>query len=97
MTEPAVLRCPLPGRVVISDAPIACPTCGAADRLILGMDLDDRGDEPSYMSCPGGHTWAEERLPRWFSAGLLDEIFQVDPTLLGRLEEIRAMQEEQGL
>lgn len=90
MSTPPVLRWPLPGRVLGTDEQlIACPTCGADEALALGMDLDDHTDAPSYMSCRAGHSWAEERLPRRLGAELLADILDVDPSILGRLDELR--------
>lgn len=87
MTEPTVLRWPMPGRVTVGRGEtLACPVCGAVERLVLGMDLDDRSEEPSYMACPGGHTWAEGRLPRWFGALLLADILDIEPSILDDLQ-----------
>lgn len=94
MTTPPVLRWPMPGRVVDQAGHlIACPVCGALEHLVLGMDLDDHSDEPSYMACPGGHTWPEERLPRRLGALLLADILEAEPGLLAELE---ALQREHG-
>lgn len=90
MSEPAVLRWPLPGRVVDQDGrPIACPQCGAADRLLLGMDLDDHTDAPSYMSCRSGHSWAEERMPRRLGVLLLADILDIEPGILARIDDLQ--------
>ncbi|MFF4836574.1 hypothetical protein [Streptomyces sp. NPDC001315] len=90
MSTPPVLRWPMPGRVLGIDGQlIACPTCGAGEALALGMDLDDHTDAPSYMSCQAGHSWAEERLPRRLGAELLATILDIEPGLLGSLDELR--------
>jgi hypothetical protein len=93
MTEPVVIRWPIPDHAVLASGPITCPTCGGDESLTLAMDLHDRSDDPSYMSCPVGHIWAEERFPRIFAAELLDEILQIDPSILGHLDELREIQE----
>lgn len=92
MTEPTILRWPLPMPVPRGGVPIACPTCGGVDRLVIAMDLDDRSEEPSYMTCQQGHTWAEPLLPRRFGAQLLGDILEADPSLLGRLDDLREVQ-----
>jgi hypothetical protein len=80
----------MPGRVLGENSrPIACPTCGADDRLLLGMDLDDRSEAPSYMSCGNGHSWAEKGMPRRLGALLLAEVLDLDPSLFGRLDELQ--------
>lgn len=96
MSTPPVLRWPIPGRAVDEAGQLlACPACGAADRLLLGMDLDDQTDAPSYMSCRNGHSWAEARLPRRLGALLLAEILDLDPSILGRLDELHDVHGEQ--
>lgn len=90
MSEPPVLRWPMPGRVTVGRGEaLACPVCGAVERLVLGMDLDDQSEEPSYMTCPGGHTWAEGRLPRWFGALLLADILDIEPGILAHLDDLQ--------
>lgn len=97
MSTPPVLRWPLPGRAVDeAGVLIACPTCGAADRLLLGMDLDDQTDDPSYMSCGSGHSWAEPRMPRRLGALLLAEVLDIDPSILGHLDELRDVHGERN-
>ncbi|MGW3024506.1 hypothetical protein [Streptomyces sp. NPDC001221] len=92
MSTPVVLRWPLPDWV-IAEAGVACPVCGATARLLLGMDLDDHSDAPSYMACPAGHQWAEAGLPRRLGALLLADILEADPSILGRLDELRDLQD----
>lgn len=90
MSGPAVLRWPLPGRVVDETGqPIACPVCGSQERLLLGLDLDDHSDAPSYMGCHGGHSWAEERMPRRLGALLLADILDIEPGLLAHLDDLQ--------
>lgn len=89
MSEPVVLRWPLLGRTTVEGVLIVCPECGAEDRLTLGMDLDDRSEGPAFMACPEGHLWAEERFSRRLAGEFLDEILQLDPTLLGQLDALR--------
>lgn len=93
MSTPAVLRWAMT-RPFVDQAGqvIACPTCGAVQRLVVGMDLDDVGsDEPSWLTCPAGHTWAAAGLPRGLAALILAEILDADPSVLGHLEELRRM------
>ena len=92
MTTPAVLRWAMPGPFVdhTTGRTVACPECRATARLVVGMDLDDvDSDDPSWVSCPAGHRWAEAGLPRGLAALILAEILDEDPSLLGRLEELR--------
>jgi hypothetical protein len=96
MSEPVVLRWPLPGITTVEGVLITCPECGAEDRLALGMDLDDRSDGPAYMSCQQGHLWAEERFSRRIAGEFLDEMLQLDPTLLGHLDDLRDAQARKG-
>lgn len=96
MSQPVVLRWPLPGFTTVGGVLITCPECGAGDRLTLGMDLDDTSDGPSYMSCQQGHLWPEDRFPRRLAAEFLDEILHVDPTLLGQLGQLRTAQARTG-
>lgn len=93
MSEPTVLRWPLPTPVRRGDVQIACPVCGSIEPLTIGMDLDDRGDDPSYLTCPDGHTWAEPLFPRWMGAELLGLILDDEPGLLGELQELQEFQE----
>ena len=90
MKAPVVLRWPLPD--IAESHLAACPACGTRSSLTLAMDLDDRSDAPSYMTCPQGHTWAEDSFPRRLAAELLDDILQVYPDLLGWLDDLREMQ-----
>lgn len=93
MSVPA-LRWPIPGRAVDQAGQvIACPTCGADERLLLGMDLDDRSDAPSYMSCRSGHSWPEAGMPRRLGAQLLDEILDLEPGLLAHFDELQRVHE----
>lgn len=90
MSTPAVLRWPMPGRVVDQAGQvIACPTCGVEERLLLGLDLDDHSDAPSYMSCRSGHSWAEVGMPRRLGALLLADMLDIEPGLLAHLEELQ--------
>lgn len=92
MTTPAVLRWAMPGPFVdhTTGRTVSCPECRLTERLVVPMDLDDvDSDEPSYITCPGGHTWAEAGLPRRLAALILAEILDAEPSILGRLEELR--------
>ncbi|MFJ4623057.1 hypothetical protein [Streptomyces sp. NPDC088812] len=90
MSEPVVLRWQMPAPIRGAGGRVAaCPECGLMVRLILAMDLDDHSDEPSYLTCPGGHTWPEAAIPRRLGALLLAEILESDPGLYGRLDELR--------
>lgn len=90
MTAPVVLRWPMPGPIRgVGGHVVACPECYLTVRLVLAMDLDDSSDEPSYLTCPGGHTWPEPAVPRRLAALLLAEVLAADPSLLGHLDELR--------
>lgn len=92
MSTPAVLRWAMPGPFVdhTTGRVAACPECGARERLVVGMDLDDVDSvDPSWVSCPAGHQWAEAGLPRSLAALILAEILDADPSILGRLDELR--------
>jgi hypothetical protein len=92
MSTPPVLRWAMPGRFVdhTTGRIVACPECRATERLVVGMDLDDVGsDEPSWLSCPSGHTWSEAGLPRGLAALILAEVLDADPSVLGHLDELR--------
>lgn len=91
MSTPPVLRWPMPGPFVdhTSGRVIECPTCRETERLVVAMDLDDHSEGPSYITCPGGHTWPEAGLPRRLAALLLAEIFEAEPSLFAHLEELQ--------
>jgi hypothetical protein len=90
MTTTAVLRWPIPEPIRCADGHvIACPTCGRMVRLVLAMDLDDHTDAPSAVSCPAGHAWFEERLPRRWGALLLAELLDAEPGIFAHLEELQ--------
>lgn len=90
MSTPPILRWPLPGPALgVTRQPVVCPECGAREGLLIGLDLDDHSDEPSHMACPNGHRWLEAGMPRRIGAELLADVFDLDPGLYGRLEELR--------
>lgn len=92
MSTPAVLRWAMTRPFVdhTTGQTIACPTCRATERLVVGMDLDDVDSiEPSWLTCPAGHTWPEAGLPRGLAALILAEVLDADPSLLGRLDDLR--------
>jgi hypothetical protein len=62
---------PLPCRVTRGLDLIAWPACGAADDLVVTVDGGDVSETVSFMSCPGGHHWAEPRFPRRLGVDLL--------------------------
>jgi hypothetical protein len=89
-SQPPVLRWPLPGPSIgVTGQPVVCPECGERERLLIGLDLDDHSDEPSFMACPAGHRWLEAGMPRHIGAQLLADAFDIDPSLYGRLDELR--------
>lgn len=90
MTTPVVLRWPIPEAIRCADGQIiACPTCGGVVPLVLAMDLDDHSDAPSAVTCPEGHAWFEERLPRHWGALLLAELLDIEPGLFAHLEDLQ--------
>ncbi|MHC3471215.1 hypothetical protein ACYF6T_21310 [Streptomyces sp. 7R007] len=91
MSATPVLRWPMPGPFVdhTSGCVIECPTCRETERLVVAMDLGDHSGEPSYITCPGGHTWPEAGLPRRLAALLLAEVFEAEPGLLADLEALQ--------
>ncbi|MFF2511682.1 hypothetical protein [Streptomyces sp. NPDC058086] len=90
MSEPTVLRWRLPFAPVDgAGRPVVCPTCGVGERLVLGMDLDDHSDEPSYMTCPSGHSWLDERFTRKYGALFLADILDAEPGLLAHLDDLQ--------
>lgn len=96
MSAPVVLRWPLPvGSVDGLGQPFACPDCGTVEGVLIAMDLEDHSDAPSTMGCPQNHTWLEERLPRHVGASLLADILDIEPALLGRLEELQGVHGQQ--
>ncbi|MFJ2964244.1 hypothetical protein ACIPIC_18335 [Streptomyces collinus] len=50
------------------EEPIACPECGATGGLAAVYDSHVFDPEPSPMACLNGHSWREERFPRWAAA-----------------------------
>lgn len=90
MSTPPVLRWRLPFAPVDgSGRPVVCPVCGVGEGLVLGMDLDDHSDEPSYVTCPAGHEWLDGRLTRRYGAQLLAAVFESEPGLFAHLDELR--------
>lgn len=94
MTEPTVLRWPLPTGAGTGGEPYSCPECGAAQRLTAALDLEDWSAEPTYMTCPAGHLWAEERFPRWIGADIFRLALEVNPHLLEDIATLHALQAE---
>ncbi|MEU5281131.1 hypothetical protein AB0G87_32525 [Streptomyces asoensis] len=94
MSTPPALRWPLPGPSLgVTGQPVTCPQCQAREGLLIGLDLDDHSAEPSHMACPDGHRWLEAGMPRHVGAQLLADAFDLDPTLYGRLDELRDIHE----
>lgn len=90
MSSPAALRWPLAGLSLdVTGRPIACPECGVREGLLLGLDLDDRSEDPSHMACPAGHRWLEPGMPRHVGAQLLPDVFESEPGLFAHLNELR--------
>ncbi|MFE9391191.1 hypothetical protein [Streptomyces sp. NPDC006784] len=83
MTDTPVIRWPLP--TVEDGAGFACPTCGAAEGILAALDAEDSSADPTYLECPAGHLWAEQRFPRFIGASILRRILAADPNALGHL------------
>lgn len=94
MTEPTVLRWILPAPASNGGEPFSCPECGSVAPLTVALDLEDWSAEPTYMTCPAGHLWAEERFPRWIGADILRLALEANPGLLEDIAELQALQAE---
>lgn len=92
--EETVIRWPLPTGAGAGGEPYRCPECGAVERLTAALDLEDWSADPTYMSCPAGHLWAEERFPRWIGADILRLALEGNPHLLEDMATLRALQAE---
>ncbi|MFI5684662.1 hypothetical protein [Streptomyces sp. NPDC051636] len=69
---------------------IACPQCDATHPLVVAMDLDAAdSQEPSWLTCPNQHTWAEAALPQSMPALLFAAILDAEPGLFAHLDELR--------
>ncbi|QJS13211.1 hypothetical protein HKX69_29995 [Streptomyces argyrophyllae] len=91
MSTPAVLRWAIPWPFSGETGErIACPQCGAVQPLVVAMDLDAvDSQEPTWLTCPAQHTWAEADLPQCMPAQLLADVLDAEPGLFANLDELR--------
>ncbi|TXJ73296.1 hypothetical protein E2C11_29600 [Streptomyces lavendulae] len=91
MSTPAVLRWAMPWPISGGNGQrIACPQCDITVPLVIAMDLDAiDSQEPSWLTCPSGHAWAEASLPAALPAQFLADILDAEPGVLGSLDALR--------
>jgi len=82
----------LGGIIDLTGRRISCPECGEQALLTVHALTDETGDDPAYVHCPWGHTWAEPAVPRRALAEFFAACEREDPDLWEQLMRTLAEQ-----